>query len=222
MADSSRKRKQTDIQDFAVVKKFTHSTPTKDLLMREKKHSFSLSSHILVYAREEDPEDTLILRSIYPDCPKQLRRYGVNGTENIKHLFLAILKLVGAAAAEEIYSKTRYLTTVQINACFELIQEQKDEIEKMEFETASKETSSNNVFTYTRLPNKDQLGITTTKFTQLCFFKNSENNQRTGIFLFFGEILKLLKYINSKYNFSQHKSFVNRKQDPSNMKDNFF
>ena len=218
MADSSRKRKQTDIQDFAVVKKFTHSTPTKDLLMREKKHSFSLSSHKLVYAREEDPEDTLILRSIYLDCPEQLRRYGVKGTENIKHLFLAILKLVGAAAAEEIYSKTRYLTTVQINACFELIQEQKDEIEKMEFETASKETSSNNVFTYTRLPNKDQLGITTTK----CFFKNSENNQRTGIFLFFGEILKLLKYINSKYNFSQHKSFVNRKQDPSNMKDNFF
>ena len=129
MADSSRKRKQADIQDFAVVKKFTYSTPTKDLLMREKKHSFSLSSHKLVYARE-DPEDTLILRSIYPDCPEQLRRYGVKGTENIKHLFLAILKLVGAAADEEIYSKTRYLTTVQINACFELIQEQKDEIEK--------------------------------------------------------------------------------------------
>ena len=92
----------------------------------------------------------------------------------------------------------------------------------MEFETVSKETSSNNVFTYTRLPNKDQLGITTSQFTQLCFFKNSENGQRTGIFLFFGEILKLLKYINLKYNFSQHKSFVNRKQDPCNFKDDFF
>ena len=222
MADFSRKRKQTDIQDFAVVKKFTHSTPTKDLLMREKKHSFSLSSHKLVYAREEDPEDTLVLRSIYPDCPEQLRRYGVKGTENIKHLFLAILKLVGTAAAEEIYSKTSYLTTVQINACFELANEMKEDIDDMEFETTSKETSSNNVFTYTHLPNKDQLGITTTKFTQLCFFKNSENGQRTGIFLFMGEIFKLLKYINSNFNFAQHKSFVNRKQDPCNFKDNFF
>ena len=37
----------------------------------------------------------------------------------------------------------RQETTVQINECFELIEEQNDEIEKMEFETASiKETWS--------------------------------------------------------------------------------
>ena len=32
---------------------------------------------------------------------------------------------------------------------------------------------------------------------------------------------KLLKYVNSKFNFAQYKSFVNSKQDPCN-KDNFF
>ena len=41
------------------------------------------------------------------------------------------LKLVGADDAEKINSKTRYLTTLQINACFELIQEQKDQIENV-------------------------------------------------------------------------------------------
>ena len=83
MADSSRKRKQTDIQEFAVVKKFIHSTPTKDSsLMQDKKDSVSLSSYKFVYARTEDPADTIVLRSISPDCLESLLCYGTKEKKN--------------------------------------------------------------------------------------------------------------------------------------------
>ena len=104
----SRKRKQTDIQDIAVVKKFVHSTPTKDSLMQEKKGSFSLSSNKLVHARDEDSEDTLVIRSIYPDCSENLRCFGIKGIDNIKHLFLAVLDLIGTTSTEEIFFKPIY------------------------------------------------------------------------------------------------------------------
>ena len=220
----SRKRKQTEIQDIVSAKKFyTSSTPKKDSsMMQDKEDSVSLSSYKFVYARTEDPADTIVLRSISPDCLESLQCYGTKGKENIKHMFLAVLKLIGTTSAEEILLKTKYLTYLQINACFELANEMKEDIDDMEFETTIKESSNSNIFTYVQLPNMDRVGITTTKFPQICFLSNTENEQRTGIFLFFNEILKLLKYVNSKFEFAQHKFFVNRKQNPCNFKDDFF
>ena len=148
--------------------------------------------------------------------------YGTKGKENIRNLFLAVLKLIGTSSAEEILMKTKYLTYLQIHACFELANEMKEDIHEIKFETTTKESSNSNIFTYVQLPNMDRVGITTTKFPQICFLRNSENEQRTGIFLFFNEILKLLKYVNSKFEFAQHKFFVNRKQIPCNSKDDFF
>ena len=218
----SRKRKQT--QDLVSAKKFyISSTPKKDSpLMQDKKDSVNLSSYKFIYARTEDPADTVVLRSISPDCLESLQCYGIKGKENIKHMFLAVLKLIGTTSAEEILTKTKYLTYLEINACFELINEMKEDINDMEFETSTKESSNSNIFTYVQLPNMDRVKITTTKFPQICFLRNSENEQRTGIFLFFNEILKLLKYVNSKLEFSQHRYFVNKRQNPCNFKDDFF
>ena len=63
-------------------------------------------------------------------------------------MFLAVLKLIGTTSAEEILTKTNYLTYLEINACFELINEMKEDIIDMEFETSTKESSNSNIFTY--------------------------------------------------------------------------
>ena len=80
-------------------------------------------------------------------------------------MFLAVLKLIGTTSAEEILTKTKYLTYLEISACFELINEMKEDINDMEFETFTKESSNSNIFTYVQLPNMDRVGITTTNFS---------------------------------------------------------
>ena len=146
----SRKRKQTEIQDLVSAKKFyTSSTSKKDSpLMQDKKDSVSLSSYKFVYARTEDHADTIVLRSISPDCLDSLQCYGTKGKENIRHLFLAVLKLIGTSSAEEILMKAKYLTYLQFNACFELANEMKEDIDEIKFETTTKESSNSNIFTY--------------------------------------------------------------------------
>ena len=60
--------------------------------------------------------------------------------------------------------KTKYLTYLQINASFELPNEMKEDIDDVEFEITTKESSNSNLFTYVQLPNMDRVGIKTTKF----------------------------------------------------------
>ena len=146
--------------------------------MQDKKDSVSLSSYKFVYARTEDPADTIVLRSISPDCLESLLCYGTKGKENIIHLFLTVLKLIGTTSAEEILLKTKYLTYLQINASFELANEMKEDIDDVEFEITTKESSNSNIFTYVQLPNMDRVGIKTTKFPQICFLRNIENEKR--------------------------------------------
>ena len=133
------KRKQTDIQDFALVKKSYSSTPNKEKMIREKKNAQSLSGQKLVYAHDEEPDNTMILRSFYPDSSEELRRYGIRGEENIESLFLGILHLIGETEKEEIKKKSRYVTAVQINALYELVDEMKKRINKQGFSIRSKE-----------------------------------------------------------------------------------
>ena len=215
-----KRTRQTDIQDFTLVKSKYNSTPNKERMLQEKKNASSLSSYKIVYSHDEDPDNTVILRSFYPDSPESLRRYGIRGREHIDEMFFGILNLIGTTKKEEMKEKCRYLSPVQINSLFELVDEMRESIGSMEFSTRTKETSNSNWFTYTTLSNKDDIGITTTKYPQICFLKKLENGSKTGVFLFITEIFKLLKYMNSKYGFSRHPSFC--KNDILLYDDNFF
>ena len=62
----------------------------------------SLGVHKFVYVHEDD-ENTLILRSFYPDAAEGLRRYGVRGTECIKEMFLGIPNLIGMTSKGGIF-----------------------------------------------------------------------------------------------------------------------
>ena len=62
--------------------------------MLQKKEAMSLGANKIVYIHEDD-ENTLILRSFYPDAAEDLRRYGVRGVKCMKEMFLGILNLIG-------------------------------------------------------------------------------------------------------------------------------
>ena len=130
-------------------------------------------------------------------------------SRRIRHLILTILKLLGTATADEIYLKTKYPTHTTNWRIFRVGSRNERRNRGEGIHNDKQGDVKQQCITYINLPNKDQLGITTTKFTQI--FKNSENGQNTGIILFMDEILNLLKRVNSKFNFAQHKSFVNRK-----------
>ena len=147
------KRKQIDIQDFTISKKVMLSTPNKDTLLQEKKNSCSLRSHKIAYARDEDSTDTMNLRSFYPDSPEDLRKYGIKGLEDMKILFLSILRLIDTTDKDELILKAKYVTPAQISAVYELIKEKKEEIEELKLIATTKETSNTNVFTFVVMPN---------------------------------------------------------------------
>ena len=215
-----KRSRQTDIQDFTMVKKSYYSTPNKEILLHQKKEAMSLGAHKIVYVHEDD-ENTLILRSFYPDAAEDLRRYGVRGVKCIKEMFLGILNLIGMTNKGELQEKCRYFNVVQINALYELVEEMADEIDTMGFINTTRETSNSNIFTYCSISNKDDIGFTKTKIPQFCFLTGTtKERQRTGIFIFMTEVFKLLKYINYKYGFSKHVSFC--KNEPSLYDDNFF
>ena len=67
------KRKQLDIEDFTVTKKKTTINAATLRLSDEKKFAKVISSHKLVHARDIDPSDTVIVKSLYPDCQESLR-----------------------------------------------------------------------------------------------------------------------------------------------------
>ena len=87
----------------------------------------------------------------------------------MKELFLGILSLIRRISKDELQAKCRYLDSVKINALFELIEEMELDIDEMGFASRARETSNSNVFTYSALSNKNDIGMTTNNIPQFCF-----------------------------------------------------
>ena len=62
--------------------------------MEDRKYTKSISNQKMVYARENDPDDTMIVRSFYDD--ENFAMFGVKGIKSIHEMFYAILKLMCA------------------------------------------------------------------------------------------------------------------------------
>lgn len=123
----------------------------------------SLSIHKMVYAHQDDPQNTIILRSFYPDSAYTLKRYEIRGEQEIQSMFLGILQLFRDEGKEIITAKNRFLSSVQVNAIFELVEEIGVEINQQDFKTIKKETSNSNIFNYVAVSKTDEVGFTTTK-----------------------------------------------------------
>ena len=59
-----------------------------------KPNALSLGSLKVVYAREEDPENSIIIRNLYPMLKENKKAFGMVGAENMRSLFTSILLLL--------------------------------------------------------------------------------------------------------------------------------
>ena len=122
---------------------------------------------------------------------------------------MEILQLLDTTSKEKLKEKACFLTPAQINDLYDLVEDMCSEIEDMNFWSWTKKTNNSNVYTYNSLPNKDEIGITTTRSVHICLFKSNNMGSKTEIFLFMTEVFNLLKYINLSFGFSTHPSFCN-------------
>ena len=215
---------QSDIVDFVANKKTT--TLNKDVFLKQKQHSLSLSMHKIVYARDDDPNDTVILRSFYAESPANFRQFGIKGKEDISILSLALLKLIDEVDRKDFLEKTRYMDKKQFKLLFSSIECKAEEIASLNFKSFSLQTKNNKEFRFLQIPTSDtpknffRIGITTTTYTEFSFFNYVDGEMINGIYLFTGEVYKLLKYLNTRFSTLNDKSFVYRTLSVD--KDDFF
>ena len=90
----------------AVFNQVEFTMEEKRKIMISKFYAKSLSNDKLVYARDEDPEESIVIRSVYPNT--SYRVFGMKGVLNIRLLFVAILRLL-CYDVTKLANKTRYV-----------------------------------------------------------------------------------------------------------------
>ena len=74
----------------------------------KKQHSASLATDKIVYARDEDPVDTVIVRSLYPKLKDCNKAFGMKGSNVVELVFYSMLKLTSRNIGE-LQKKLKYI-----------------------------------------------------------------------------------------------------------------
>ena len=87
----------------------------KQKLMLEKKFPKSLGTYKLAHTRQEDPHDTLVVKSFGVE---QNEQFGVKGINQIRDAFCCILKLMGEEN-KSIIKKTKFIERKDLEELFQ-------------------------------------------------------------------------------------------------------
>lgn len=222
---TKRKQSNDEEEETSASKK-----PKKEMFMETKQHARSLSLNKMVYARDDDPEDTVIIRSFFEGSPFSFRQFGVKGLQDIENLFMAILQAIDISNQGEFMKNTKYVDKKQFEVLFSLIEENREkftfpvreilrsdgtickfvEVSPEGADEDSKENESNYV----------RIAVFTDMRTEIALSTYNHGEQTGGIYLFVSELYKLLKYLNTRFLYSLQMGFVYRTVD--DLDDNFF
>ena len=191
-------------------------------ILQEKKYSKSLSQQKIVYARDEDPEATCIIRSFYGG--DKFAVFGVKSYDLIRTVFLSQLKLM-QVQEQELKSKSRYVEDKH----FDDVSNAWNELSSMGYNLTvktEKNRKSNNKLTFIHIDTSSALDFKTAvrvgvmvngKDPKITLFNYYNDEVTSGVYLFLSETVKLLKYMNTRFNFIA--GFL---RDRSILSDNFF
>lgn len=189
---------------------------SKNSFLKSKMYARNLSKDKLIYARDGDVEDTVIIRCFYPS---KNNVFGMKGTLNIEAFFQATLKLIDVRR-ELLKQKSSYIDATTYEKMFNLCDELKlgNIFEPIEIETVEKDMG---VIRSIKIPiiqsdsisevvrdeyYKVSLSLCGPKATfYLCYLRDDEIV--TGIYLFTAEMIKLLRYLNSRFEIEEFSSF---------------
>ena len=188
----------------------------------KKPFSKSLSSEKIVYAREEDARDTLIIRSAYPDIKHYYAVFGVKDVNIIQLLFLAITKLIHVNA-DKLRRKAKYVKSQDFEEISKLLLSMKNQCSSLHITTEENAKQQITIAIDASSSIKVSLNVDA-NFPQIVLSNFKENDTFLScIHLFISESVKLLKYMNSRFSFNESSTLKVDQQASSKLtSDSFF
>ena len=204
------------------MEKTHHVSVGKEQYMT-KKYAQSLSNTKVIYARDEDPEDTMIVRNFYSKIKEHQKVFGVKGIDAIRNIFIQMLALMNVVGVKKVVKYDKYIKKEIGNQLQELIVEFESEIAALpkikinpDDETYVTELKQQGGYINIKM-------CFETDFPYLSICNENDNKEFiTCIYLFMGEVINLLKYMNTRFNFSATNNLKWRKESQLLNFDNFF
>ena len=166
----------------------------------QKPYAKSLSTDKVVYATDGDPTDTVIVRSLYPHTKACNKVFGVKGVLTIRTLFLMWLKLM-TSQSDSLKKKLKYVRTADFLQIDEMKKQTGDEMERL----ILNHDKDSNPYIIHKTHNEEhievKLAIRSNFPTVVLKNINEQGEFVTQVHLFFEEAIKLMKNLNSRFNF---------------------
>ena len=184
----------------AVFNNIEFSMEQKRKLMISKWYARSLSNDKLIYSRDEDPENNIIIRSVYPNTT--YRVFGLKEVANIKLLFVAILRLV-CYDLTKLANKTRYVEKEDFRNLEKACNGLENYFKNRLIVNTAKNGEHSILFVLDNVAGSVVLKLNVNVDFPRILLTNCDSNGRhmNGISLFINESMAILKYLNSRFTF---------------------
>jgi len=199
---------------------------TEKAMLMEKWHSFSLAPAKVIYARDQDPTDTIILRNLYPNIKEHQKLFGLKEVSNIEKLFISIIWLY-KQKFNVLQKRVKYVSKQEFEELKIVMVEMDERLGRIgtfiDNAVDDDGTVSLRFKTETNFVNIKVAAKVEFPYLTLC---NEDNKKKyiNSTNLFIGEGIKLLRYLNTRFNFTGTELLrMNPKRDENVFKsDDFF
>ena len=194
----------------------------KDMYMR-KPLACRLGKIKFVYAREGEEEDTIIVRNLFENGKPASKVFGLKNVNDIKKLFLTILCIYKIFM--NVKPKLKFVTKEQIQELLKAIEESESSLR--ELSTFLIDADGNNDEISFRMPvqsefvNVKLFSNTAHPYVTMCN-EDGKKHFKNAVTLFVGETIELLKYMNTRFNFTNTETLKIKTNILDYTKDNFF
>ena len=194
--------------------------------MKKKWHPYSLSKSKVVYARDYDPDDTIVLRNLYPKIEDIKSIFGLKKVENIETLFYSLL-LLFKEKIDVLRSRVKYVKKTDFDEVVLAANERGVKIEQLGRFLHEKKDFDNGGSSVRFLCEHDAICVKMypgSDFPSIEFINETKEKEKcNSCNPFIGEGIKLLKYLNTRFNFTTSSTLKNNKKNPELFRsDSFF
>ena len=192
-----------------------------------KGHFFSLASTKVVYARDQDPADTMILRNLYPKIKEHQKLFGLKEVSSIEKLFISILWLY-KQKFKKLKKRVKNVSKQEFEEVQMVILEMEETLERTgtfahnAIDDDGDDAASLRFKVGMNFVNVRIFAKTEFPYLSLC---NEDSGKKyiNSTNLFIGEGIKLLRYLNMRFNFVNTEHLKMNQRDKNLFKtDDFF
>lgn len=163
-----------------------------------KWYAKSLSSSKVIYARDEDPVDTVMIRNLSPQTKDYAKVFGMKDATVIRNVFMSMLKL-SCMEMKNMKKRVKYVKKEDFDALEKLAKEFEKEITLIKTSSKIDNMKTNRV----KHGANGFIDISIASKAEFPYIKLSNENENgefmTCVYLFIGEMITLMKYLNTRF-----------------------